>query len=201
MTDVTTTDRPFNQMQYWLWWTLSNLTGWLIWALLNFALLTFMSAATLPAETGLLVSAAFLLVVGAVLGGAQWWVLRQQVPQANRWIIFTALGFAGGAFFDLVFAGLGIGLVQWLLLRNVLNKTAWWTVINAVAWPIGSMVGSLLGAAAGQLTNSIAVAVVVIWGSSGAIIGAITGAVLLWLLRENRVLLDGLRKEAEQAKQ
>ena len=34
----------------------------------------------------------------------------------------------------------------------------------------------------------------------GTIIGAITGAVLLWLLRENRVLLDGLRQELEGAK-
>jgi len=34
----------------------------------------------------------------------------------------------------------------------------------------------------------------------GAIVGALTGAVLLWMLRENRTLLDGLREEAEQAK-
>ncbi len=36
---------------------------------------------------------------------------------------------------------------------------------------------------------------------SGAIVGAITGAALLRLLRENRQVLAGLREEAEQAKQ
>jgi len=34
----------------------------------------------------------------------------------------------------------------------------------------------------------------------GAVVGAITGAVLLWMLRENRALLDGMREEAQQAK-
>ena len=32
---------------------------------------------------------------------------------------------------------------------------------------------------------------------TGAIIGAVTGAVLLWMLRENRALLDGLHKDLE----
>lgn len=200
MIETSTTEQPFNQQRYWSWWTLSNLGGWLIWATLNFMLLAVLSAANLPPEQGLLISVAFLVVVGAVLGSVQWWVLRRQVPQAQRWIIFTALGFAVGTFFDLIFAGLGVGLLQWLLLRSVLNKTGWWPVVNAVAWPVGYMAGSLLGAAVGQLTNSLALAAIVTWGSSGAIVGAVTGAMLLWLLRENRVLLDGLREEAEQAK-
>jgi hypothetical protein len=34
---------------------------------------------------------------------------------------------------------------------------------------------------------------------TGVIIGAVTGAVLLWMLRENRALLDGLRKDLEAA--
>jgi len=200
MTNDATVERPFNPPQYWLLWVLANVTSWLVWALLNFGLLAVISVANPPADLGLLISAAFLLVVGAVLGSAQWWMLRGQVPLTTRWIIFTALGFAIGAFFDLTFAGLGVGLAQWLLLRNVLNKAGWWPVINAVAWPVGYLTGSVLGAAVSQLTNSVTLAAVAIWGVSGAIIGAITGAVLLWLLRKNRALLDGLRAEAQPAK-
>ncbi len=200
MTNDTTVERPFNQTQYWLVWVLASVTGWLVWALLNFMLLALISDANPPAELGLLISAGSLLAVGAVLGVTQWWVLRQQVPMTTRWIIFTALGFVFGAFFDLLFAGLGIGVLQWLLLRNTLNKTGWWPVVSTVAWLVGYLAGSFLGAVLGQMVNSFAVTVVVTWGVSGAIVGAMTGAMLLWLLRENRVLLDGLRAEAEKAK-
>ena len=47
----------------------------------------------------------------------------------------AALGFALGSFAMLTFMGLGVGLAQWLLLRRELNKTGWWPVMNAVAWP------------------------------------------------------------------
>jgi hypothetical protein len=200
MTDDATVEHPLSPPQYWLLWVLSNVTSWLVWALLNFGLLAVISVVNPPSDLGLLISVAFLLAVGAVLGGTQWLLLRQEVPLTTRWIIFTALGFALGAFFDVTFAGLGVGLAQWLLLRNVLNKAGWWPVINAVAWLIGYLIGNVLGAAVNQFTNSITLAAVAIWGVSGAIFGALTGAMLLWLLRENRLLLDGLRAEAKQAK-
>ncbi len=199
MTNDTTAEHPFDQRQYWLVWVLASVAGWLVWALL-FVLLTFISVADLTAELGLLIWVGYALAVGAVLGGTQWWVLRQQVPMTTRWIIFTALGFAFGTLFDQLFAGLGIGVLQWLLLRNTLNKTGWWPVVSTVAWLVGYWAGSFLGAVAGQMVNSFAVTIVVTWGVSGAIVGAITGAILLWLLRENRVLLDGLHEEAEKAK-
>ncbi len=199
MMNDATVERPLNQRQYWLLWVLSNLTSWLVFALLYFALFTVLSLTRPSSELGLLLTAGFFLLVGAVLGGAQWWMLRWQVPMTTRWIMLTALGFAIGAFFDLTFVGLGVGLTQWLLLRNSLNKVGWWAAINAVAWPVGFLTGSVFGAMVGQLTNSVTLAGAVIWGLSGAIFGAITGAVLLWLLRQNRALLDGLRAEAKQA--
>ena len=200
MMNDATVEPPFSQPQYWLLWVMSNVTSWLVWALLNFGLLAIAASLDTTNVLGLIIPIAFFLLVGALLGVTQWWVLRRQVPITTRWILFTAVGFAVGALFDLVFAGLGVGILQWLLLRNVLNKSGWWPVITAVAWPVGYMAGSVLGSVVGQATNSIAVAAIVMWGVSGAIIGAITGAVLLWLLRENRTLLDGLHAETKLAK-
>jgi len=202
MTDDATVERPFNQSQYWLQWVLANVAGWLIWGMLNFVLVAVISTLNVPGELGLFISLALLAIVGAILGGTQWWVLRQQVPQVSRWALFTALGFALATLFDLIFAGLGVGVMQWLVLRNVFNKTTWWPVLNAAAWPLGTIVGTLLGTLVGQLTNSLVLVIVITWGVAGAIIGALSGALLLWLLRENRALLESLRqeREAEQAK-
>jgi hypothetical protein len=209
MTNETATERPFNQPQYWLWWVLATAGGWLVGSLTNFLLSIFLNAtnlsaaleadpAEIPPSTALMlmgVSAVLLLIIGLAVGAAQWLVLRQQLPQLKRWVIFTAVGFALGSFAMLAFMGLGVGLMQWLLLRRDLNKTGWWPVMSAVAWPLGYILGGVLGAELGAVLNSPIGGGLLGAALSGAIIGAITGAVLLWMLRENAALLESLRQE------
>ena len=72
--------------------------------------------------------------------------------------------------------------------------------MSAVARPLGYMVGGSLGALVGQSLNVPFIGGMIGSILIGAIIGTITGAVLLWMLRENRALLDSMREEAEQAK-
>ena len=215
MTDNPSTADTFNQPQYWAKWVLATAGGWLLGSLINVMVISLLGATSLgealnatspdqvPQSTALLlagVSLVLLLIVGFAIGFFQWMVLRQQVPQIQQWALFTAMGFALGSFAMLTFMGLGVGLAQWLLLRRELSKTGWWPVINAVAWPLAYMFGGSLGAYIGQALNVPFIGGVLGSTLIGAIVGALTGAALLWLLRENRVLLDGLREEAEQAK-
>lgn len=220
MKDDALASNNFNQNRYWLLWVLATAGGWLaaywISFLLNglaFGLLQIDPAAlsdsqALPESAQLpllFLELASLFVIGAVVGGAQWLILRQQIPEVGRWPLFTAIGclltlFAGPYWFLLL--GLGMGLLQWLILRNILNRTGWWSVVSAVAWPISNMTaGGLLGIVVGQLTNSMILAAMVSWVTSGAIVGAITGAALLWLLRENVALLKSLRQDKEVVSQ
>jgi hypothetical protein len=200
----------YNQPREWLLWTVATAGGWVIGSLLNMLLTVGLSMTGLgdalnsdptgASESTMLllmgISLAMLAIVGLSVGAMQWLVLRRHVAGLQRWAVFTALGFALGTFAFWAFMGVGVGLMQWLLLRRDLNKTGWWPVLSAVAWPLGYLMGGVMGSAMGTslLSNLLSV------GLAGVIIGAITGVALLWLLRENRVLLNGLRQEAEQAK-
>jgi hypothetical protein len=122
-----------------------------------------------PALTGALTSSAPMLVLagaveGAVLGAAQWLVLRRTFPSlsAPRWIGVTAsaAGFAWAiallavdhsqllgtlsfpALLALVsVAGTGVllslGTGQWLVLRHHVARAHLWVGANAVAWAAG----------------------------------------------------------------
>ena len=215
MTDDTSVVSTFNQPLYWAKWVLATAGGWFIGSLANVLVITLLSATNLsdalnatspdqvPQSTGLLlagISLVLLLIVGLAVGALQWLVLRQQLPQLSRWVIFTGFGFALGTFAFLAFMGLGVGVAQWLLMRHDLNKTGWWPVMSAVAWPLGYMVGGSLGALVGQSLNVPFIGGMIGSILIGTIIGTITGAVLLWMLRENRGMLDDLEKQRAEAK-
>ena len=204
----------YNPQREWLLWAAATAGGWLLGSAINILLSIVLNMAgfgaafnadpaSMSQSTALMlmgVSLALLLIIGLSVGAMQWLVLRRHLPDLPRWAIFTGLGFALGSFAFLAFMGAGVGLLQWMLLRRDLNKTGWWPVMNAVAWPVGYMLGGVLGTAVGAAVSSPLLGSLLSAALAGAIIGAVTGAVLMWLLRENRTLLDGLREEAEQAK-
>jgi hypothetical protein len=216
MKEIAAPTVAYNQPREWLLWTAATIGGWVIGSLISFLLSVILSMlglgealnanpADVPQETMLLLMGAslvMLLVIGASVGALQWLVLRRHITGMQRWAIFTGLGFALGSFVFLAFMGLGVGLMQWLLLRRDLNKTGWWPVMNALAWPLGYMLGGSLGVALGQAIGSPLIGNLLSAALTGAAIGAITGAVLLWMLRENTALLESLRQEraAELAK-
>lgn len=203
----------YNQPREWLLWTAATAGGWLLGSLINFLISIGLSAtefgavfnadpATVSDSTLLIfmgLSLVMLFVIGASVGAIQLLALRRHFVGMQRWVIFTGLGFALGSFAYLAFMGAGVGLMQWLLLRRDLNKTGWWPVMSAVAWPLGYMFGGSLGAAIGAGVGSPIVGGLLGATLTGLIVGALTGAVLMWLLRENRTLLDGLRQEREAA--
>lgn len=91
----------------------------------------------------------------------------------------------------LVAAGLGavagpiLAVFQWLSLRKVIAQRAgYWLPANAAAWALGMPI-IFLGAQANEFTSSppvIALAVAAALLLAGAVVGAVHGRVLLWLL-------------------
>jgi len=89
----------------------------------------------------------------------------------------------------------GMGLVlgpilawpQWLVLRHHLKRAIWWIPANALAWAAG-MVIIFVGANSvpeGSLTWMIALIVLVSLTIAGAVVGAIHGLFLLWLVHSD----------------
>lgn len=158
--------------KFWLWWLLATAIGSTIGASGFYLQSSVMSGAIAGA------------LLGGCTGGAQWLVLRQWLPSRVGWIptsaIAGAIGLAPVSVFPALrlIIGLPIGIGQWLILRDALPQAVWWIVAKAIADPIALLVGFALAQTNYLLVGAIA----------GLISGSITGAVLLWLLRQVRPL-------------
>jgi hypothetical protein len=125
--------------------------------------------------------------MGLSVGLLQWLVLRQQVPSSTLWVSATTIGFAVGIWLGLAFMGLGTGLAQWWVVRKMFSKGSWWPTISAVIWPLGYVAGGSVGSALLTVVSSQLLAGLIGIFVTGLIVGAVTGAVLLWMLRERRL--------------
>lgn len=122
------------------------------------------------------------LLIGAIVGLAQWLVLRSVISRSEWWILTSSLGLLIGSFiaqpFPLVIHGLVVGIVlgvaQWLVLRTdrPQAQAGVWVVVQAVCylglWSIPVLADALIPR--------------LILGS--LLYGAITGGMLTWLLRQ-----------------
>ena len=133
-------------------------------------------------------------VAGAVIGGAQWLVLRRRLLLSALWVPATAGGMALGmalgqlllghdtTMLPLLLCGLvvgaAIGAAQAVLLRGILPSPILWTTILALGWPLAWAVSAAIGL---DLTWNWAV-----FGASGALTFQLaTGLTLAYLLRQN----------------
>ena len=132
------------------------------------------------------------LIVGAVIGAAEWFALRQRVSWL--WIPATTLGMAvglvaGAALVDYgidrvdlvlmgVVNGLAVGAMQALVLaRQRISGAFWWAVANPPAWALGWFVSSYV------ISRNIDERFP-IFGASGAIVfGLLTWVLLAALFR------------------
>ena len=145
-------------------------------------------------------------LAGATFGTFQRFVLRRTIPQVNRWIWVSTAGFAiaftvvwalGGARYgdlahhalphaiDLAgplggaLIGAVFGASQWLILRRHVRGAGWWVPAN-----IGGFVAGWILAAATPVDG---VPAHFVGGSVvGLVLAAITGAALVWSLRQRR---------------
>ena len=138
-------------------------------------------------------------VMGITGGYFQWVVLRERIAGAGLWGLASALGL--GAAIGAIFAtdqennamagmvilgsvfGVVSGILQWLILRGKLARSGWWllanlfgSMIGAIALPIASPMLEPGQQELGMMTLGL------LFGAGN---GAITGAALLWMLRQS----------------
>ena len=132
------------------------------------------------------------LIVGAIIGAAEWFVLRRRVSWL--WIPATIAGMAvglvaGAALVDYGIGrgdlalmgavnGLAVGTMQALVLaRHRISGALWWAVANPPAWALGWVVSSYV------ISSNIDERFP-IFGASGALVfGLLTGLLLVRLFR------------------
>ena len=167
---------------------------WLKWVLTIFAFPIGGAAAIAVAGSirGPLNAAVGAAVAGAVIGAAQWLVLRQSVGIGASWVAATSGGLALGLAVAVALFGTGtvggplvirglivgavVGLMQWLILRHYVSMAWVWVLVVTVCWAVGWIVTRAAGV---DLTRGWYV-----FGLSGAaVFVALTGTVLIWLLR------------------
>jgi hypothetical protein len=142
-----------------------------------------------------------LLLAGALFGLMQWLVLRRYIlrtgwavlgTSAGLWVGYVVGYILGGPPFDFILAPLLAaflgGLVQWLALRRVVAGAGWWVAASTLGFALGGIVGTAiavlgLGDALGGSYMAWIALNGVVYLVAGAIGGAITGSVLVRLLR------------------
>ena len=173
----------------------------------------FMLVAGFPAERGFilkaLVSAVGGAILGAVVGGAQMFVLRHEFPRIYQWMVANlvggiiggvvalpvakaagdSLGFNMAVFAGGIVLGLSVGLAQVAVLRGHLSGSGWWVLAHAagisLGWALGRGLGEsvyniLVGGMGENAAQGISTSITVILFFGGY--GVITGGVLVRLL-------------------
>ncbi len=161
---------------------------------------------------GSIVGTAQWLVLRHPLEKMRWhtWVLATALGACVAWtlaMIPSTLLFTGpdsgaaapGEMSDLMIytlaAAMGIalgsilGAAQWLALRRHVPKAGWWIPANALAWILG-MVVVFLGTSfipAEGITVPVALLLLMFVVAAGAVVGAVHGLVLIWLLHQRRL--------------
>ncbi len=142
-----------------------------------------------------------LAVLGAAIGIGQWLLLRRRLRRASTWGLAIAAtywvgtslteiaAFTGVALlpsFVLSFLLLGpiCGLLQWIVLRHQVARAGWWVVVQTLGWPMMFAVTSVVAYSAASIGGgSVDDYLPMSYAIGGAALGALTGAVLVWLLR------------------
>jgi len=178
---------------FWLQWVLASTVGMFVGFFMGF----LSAALTYDVLGDRIAFSLFGIVLGIGVGVLQWLVLRRRVSGAVWWVLASAAGGLGilqagfeGLSYSLSFGALlsftGIvalggavtGTLQWLVLRGQFSRAGWWVLASTVGWGLG---GSVLGAFPWGVGDTDARVALVV---TAAVLGAVTGGVLVWLLRQ-----------------
>ena len=195
MKDYTPLKHPKIGCAFWLQWVLVTIVGFLV-SLYWIEVGEIHDLKAVEGATG-----------GAVIGLAQWLVLRQQFSQAWWWVLVSivvwvfmssnglgALGWVVPR--DMYYllsrvvygaiegakVGALLGVTQWLFLREQALRASWWIFASTVGWAIGLALAWAVGAFLHKVTG-IFLGEVVGLALGWVVVAAITGVALIWLLR------------------
>jgi hypothetical protein len=173
---------------FWGMWVLANTVAWIM----GMAVLWILSFILDPLVQGTLNILGWA-VVGAVIGAiygvnhwflfrplgadtigkwAHWWVLATIGGWSLSILVIVGLGAGSNLGFAITGAvfGIAVGIPQWFVLRPYAQKAEWWAVGNTAGWMIGLALLDVIN-------RTISFPLV------GVISGGLTGAVMIWLLR------------------
>jgi hypothetical protein len=141
------------------------------------------------------------LIAGIWIGFLQWLLLRAYITNIHDWIPNAGAGWMGGyalglltiktlaggfwqAVFGYIMFGILVSVVQWPTLRREIPSLPTWIAANVLGWTAAFVIGQLLGGLYLQMNVQPEVTVALISGISGLAAGAITGAALIWIVRQ-----------------
>ena len=142
------------------------------------------------------------LLAGLLLGLAQWLVLRGYVTRSYDWILNQAAGWVVGyalglfvvqalsnvpfgALAGYLLFGVIVAVFQWPVLRREVPNLLSWILANVAGWTLGAFISQVI--AAGLFRSgetSLPVMTLVTVGITGLVAGAVTGVVLIWIIRK-----------------
>jgi hypothetical protein len=179
---------------FWLLWVVASTVGLYVGWVLAFVIIAFYSVVFGLDYCDACDGLAFVIGIGIGIGVAQWLVLRRRVSGAGWWVLASAVGgygimqagFTGysesvemsfvsllGLTGVVALSGAVTGTLQWLILRGQVSQAGWWVLASTVGWGLAIALSRGVGA-----NDFVAVGVV------GAVLGAVTGGALVWLLRQ-----------------
>lgn len=184
-------ERQYLNWTFWLMWVLANAVGWII----GMSVVWVLGFVIDPLTRGGLRLMAWGVVgagVGAIFGVNHWFLFRPLGAKAigrwaNWWFLATVIGWSValmvviglGTGEELGFAvtgaviGISVGIPQWFVLRVYAQRAEWWGLGNTVGWILGLAVLADFNQALG-------------FPLVGVISGAVTGTMMIWLLRNPR---------------
>jgi hypothetical protein len=173
---------------FWLQWVFANVLGLIAGLMLGLSAFFIIFQPDNPVSeseafrSALPAAALAGIVIGIVIGTAQWLILRRYIRVIGWWWILTStlgwgIGGALGALVESVNAGAIAGLIMGILQLSVLfrfgRKSIAWVAICIVAWALSE---SLMSRA--MLSEVWAIFVIL----AGVMAGALTGLTMMWVL-------------------
>jgi membrane associated rhomboid family serine protease len=130
----------------------------------------------------------------------QWLVLRSLFSQAGWWVIASTVGGAivgvGAASLSseievsLIIAyglsGAILGMLQWIVLRRQTSRARLWILASPLGWAIAVPIVRFLDRMGQDMALRISetAGLILSFGLMGAVLGFVTGGVLVWMLRK-----------------
>jgi hypothetical protein len=177
---------------FWLQWVLASTVGMFVGLIIAFLIIgnVLENLGNLPSN---LLGG---IGLGIGLGVLQWLVLRGQVSGVGWWILASAAGGYGiikgwpeGYYWSsfamvldwtvvVALGGAVTGILQWLVLRGQVSRAGWWVLASTVGYGLGVTVARAFPWGYDFLDGIGALVV------TAAVLGAVTGGALVWLLRQ-----------------
>ncbi len=146
-----------------------------------------------------------LALLSSLVGIGQWLLLRPFLHRASWWGFAFAATYSVGTSLTEIASTTGIGLTpgfainflllgpicgiwQWTILRTQTARSGWWIFTQIFSWLVMFGVAVLISVSAASIFGGIMDDYLPLsYALGGAALGAITGAVLIWLLRNPAV--------------